>query len=262
MLKMITMKFPRTTLFFLFYMTLLLSLSTLSAFSPIVKTPSLLLLHGKQQQQQQQSISSRTFSLQMVSPHGPQQIPPPPPPYISTTVTSAQQLPLTVSTTFSSSSQSFMLDSGIRAYYLNDCVSLPTTTATTPSSSLLVSLQERKIPTQEEVEQKKFTFNLSTLFFFIIIVVVVVVVMIAYDMKLFRVCWRICRLFPMVFSFWIPRKILILYIYIYYMVLLVSDSVFCLFLVSFFSIKVFWGGGFVAPLLATVFYFGFRFWEK
>lgn len=25
---------------------------------------------------------------------------------------------------------------------------------------------------------------------------------------------------------------------------------------------IFWGGGFVAPLIATVFYFGFRFWEK
>mmetsp|Transcript_26576 Transcript_26576/g.61196 ORF Transcript_26576/g.61196 Transcript_26576/m.61196 type:complete len:140 (-) Transcript_26576:827-1246(-) len=25
---------------------------------------------------------------------------------------------------------------------------------------------------------------------------------------------------------------------------------------------IFWGGGFVAPFLATFFYFGFRFWEK
>lgn len=25
---------------------------------------------------------------------------------------------------------------------------------------------------------------------------------------------------------------------------------------------VFWGGGFVAPFLATFFYFGFKFWEK
>lgn len=25
---------------------------------------------------------------------------------------------------------------------------------------------------------------------------------------------------------------------------------------------IFWGGGFVAPFLATVFYFGFKFWEK
>jgi hypothetical protein len=24
----------------------------------------------------------------------------------------------------------------------------------------------------------------------------------------------------------------------------------------------FWGGGFVAPFLATIFYFGFKFWEK
>lgn len=25
---------------------------------------------------------------------------------------------------------------------------------------------------------------------------------------------------------------------------------------------IFWGGGFVAPFLATIFYFGTRFWEK
>lgn len=25
---------------------------------------------------------------------------------------------------------------------------------------------------------------------------------------------------------------------------------------------IFWGGGFVAPFLATIFYFGFRFWER
>jgi hypothetical protein len=25
---------------------------------------------------------------------------------------------------------------------------------------------------------------------------------------------------------------------------------------------IFWGGGFIAPFLATIFYFGFRFWEK
>ena len=25
---------------------------------------------------------------------------------------------------------------------------------------------------------------------------------------------------------------------------------------------IFWGGGFVAPFLATIFYFGFKFWEK
>jgi hypothetical protein len=25
---------------------------------------------------------------------------------------------------------------------------------------------------------------------------------------------------------------------------------------------IFWGGGFVAPFIATVFYFGFKFWEK
>jgi hypothetical protein len=52
-------------------------------------------------------------------------------------------------------------------------------------TSTTVALQERKIPTAEEVQQKKNTFNL-----------------------------------------------------------------------------IFWGGGFVAPFLATIFYFGFRFWEK
>ena len=49
----------------------------------------------------------------------------------------------------------------------------------------MLSLQERKIPTKEEIDQKKFNFNV-----------------------------------------------------------------------------IFWGGGFVAPFIATVFYFGFRFWEK
>jgi hypothetical protein len=53
------------------------------------------------------------------------------------------------------------------------------------TGSLTVSLQERKIPTQEEIATKKRNFNL----------------------------W-------------------------------------------------FWGGGFVAPFLATIFYFGFKFWEK
>lgn len=53
------------------------------------------------------------------------------------------------------------------------------------SSSTTVSLQERKIPTKEEIEAKKRNFNV-----------------------------------------------------------------------------IFWGGGFVAPFLATIFYFGFRFWEK
>ena len=51
--------------------------------------------------------------------------------------------------------------------------------------SISVSLQDRKIPTQEEINQKKLTFNL----------------------------W-------------------------------------------------FWGGGIIAPFIATVFYFGFKFWEK
>lgn len=61
----------------------------------------------------------------------------------------------------------------------------PSTTSSSSSSLVLLSLQDRKIPTPEEIEQKKLTFNL-----------------------------------------------------------------------------IFWGGGFVAPFAATVFYFGFRFWEK
>jgi hypothetical protein len=64
------------------------------------------------------------------------------------------------------------LDTGIRSYLQQP-------------SSLTVSLQERKIPTKEEIDQKKLTFNV-----------------------------------------------------------------------------IFWGGGIVAPFLATIFYFGFRFWEK
>jgi hypothetical protein len=65
-----------------------------------------------------------------------------------------------------------ILDNGIRSYLKEQ-------------PSIVVSLQERKIPTKEEIDQKKLTFNL-----------------------------------------------------------------------------IFWGGGFVAPFLATIFYFGFRFWEK
>lgn len=64
------------------------------------------------------------------------------------------------------------LDTGIRSYLQQQ-------------PSITVALQERKIPTKEEIDQKKLTFNL-----------------------------------------------------------------------------IFWGGGFVAPFLATIFYFGFRFWEK
>jgi hypothetical protein len=71
------------------------------------------------------------------------------------------------------------LTEGIQSY--------ATATATLPSSSStsLLSLQEIKKVTQEEIDQKKMTFNL-----------------------------------------------------------------------------LFWGGGFVAPFVATVFYFGFKFWEK
>jgi hypothetical protein len=81
---------------------------------------------------------------------------------------------------------SFM-NMGIQSYVsksANTDVVVPSTT-TSSSSTVLVSLQERKIPTKEEIEQKKLTFNL-----------------------------------------------------------------------------IFWGGGIIAPFIATVFYFGFRFWEK
>lgn len=72
----------------------------------------------------------------------------------------------------SSERQTAAVDTGIRSYLHQQ-------------PSMTVSLQERKIPTKEEIDQKKLTFNL-----------------------------------------------------------------------------IFWGGGFVAPFLATIFYFGFRFWEK
>jgi hypothetical protein len=72
------------------------------------------------------------------------------------------------------------LTSGIRSY----TSSLPVYSVDN-APTVLLSLQERKIPTQEEIDQKKLTFNL-----------------------------------------------------------------------------IFWGGGFVAPFAATVFYFGFKFWEK
>lgn len=71
---------------------------------------------------------------------------------------------------------SILMD-GIRTYNNNNLESSSTTT--------LLSLQEIKKVSQEELEQKKLTFNL-----------------------------------------------------------------------------IFWGGGFIAPFVATVFYFGFRFWEK
>jgi hypothetical protein len=82
------------------------------------------------------------------------------------------------------------LDMGIRSYIIRQRETPSSTISTKPtttiqSSSMFVSLQERKIPTKEEIEQKKLTFNV-----------------------------------------------------------------------------IFWGGGFVAPFIATVFYFGFRFWEK
>lgn len=54
-----------------------------------------------------------------------------------------------------------------------------------PTPTMLLSLQDRKIPTADEIAQKKLTFNV-----------------------------------------------------------------------------IFWGGGIVAPFIATVFYFGFKFWEK
>jgi len=83
------------------------------------------------------------------------------------------------SSTTSSAAQSATLDAGIREYVAG------ATSAQQQPSSILLSLQERKPPTAEEIAQKKLTFNL-----------------------------------------------------------------------------IFWGGGIVAPFLATIFYFGFRFWEK
>jgi hypothetical protein len=83
---------------------------------------------------------------------------------------------------YSQQQQQAPLTSGIRSYLEG---TNPITMDAGSSSSLTVALQERKIPTKEEIDQKKLTFNV-----------------------------------------------------------------------------IFWGGGFVAPFIATVFYFGFRFWEK
>jgi hypothetical protein len=81
------------------------------------------------------------------------------------------------------------LNDGIRSFLMDGTnvvnVASSSTSSGTTSTTMMVSLQERKIPTKEEIDQKKFTFNV-----------------------------------------------------------------------------IFWGGGFVAPFIATIFYFGFRFWEK
>ena len=78
------------------------------------------------------------------------------------------------------------LNTGIRSFVDEaNVVSTNIDSSSSSSSTMMVSLQERKIPTKEEIDQKKFNFNV-----------------------------------------------------------------------------IFWGGGFVAPFIATVFYFGFKFWEK
>ena len=115
-------------------------------------------------------------------------VPPPPGvvvtmPSTATTMLSSQQ-PQAASTTFTA------LQDGVQNYVIrmsssNHNRENDVATATVTSNSVLVSLQERKVPTAEEIAQKKLNFNL-----------------------------------------------------------------------------LFWGGGFVAPFLATVFYFGTRFWEK
>ena len=78
------------------------------------------------------------------------------------------------------------LHDGITSYIdESNLLSTRIDSSSSSSTSMMLSLQERKIPTQEEIDQKKLTFNV-----------------------------------------------------------------------------IFWGGGFVAPFIATVFYFGFKFWEK
>ena len=96
----------------------------------------------------------------------------------ATAVSSSLQQVTTVSTTSSTP-----LQDGVQSYMMSRNNMKHDAAAT--SNSLMLSLQERKVPTAEEIAQKKLNFNL-----------------------------------------------------------------------------IFWGGGFVAPFLATVFYFGTRFWEK
>lgn len=99
-----------------------------------------------------------------------------PPPAAAVPIANTAFRPTTVASTIvTPSSSTAPLDAGIRQYVA----------AEQQPPSMLLSLQERKVPTAEEIAQKKLTFNL----------------------------W-------------------------------------------------FWGGGIVAPFLATIFYFGFRFWEK
>lgn len=101
-----------------------------------------------------------------------------------TTTTSLQPITLDQSSSslyeyynYQPSSSSSTLNDGIQAYVAKE--------SSSTSSTSLLSLQEIKKVSQEEIDQKKFTFNL-----------------------------------------------------------------------------IFWGGGIVAPFIATVFYFGFKFWEK
>lgn len=102
----------------------------------------------------------------------------------------------TLATTTAAPSVSYQqaLNNGIRSYLdetnivsknVDASSSASYSRSSSTGSSVMLSLQERKIPTKEEIDQKKFNFNV-----------------------------------------------------------------------------IFWGGGFVAPFIATVFYFGFRFWEK
>jgi hypothetical protein len=84
---------------------------------------------------------------------------------------------------------SLPLQQGVRHYYYGATSSSSSSASSSfladRSSTMTVALKDRVIPTQEEIDAKKFNFNL-----------------------------------------------------------------------------IFWGGGIVAPFLATIFYFGARFWEK
>ena len=93
---------------------------------------------------------------------------------------------------FTKSPSNLLMDESVRAYTTRgvavvDTVTSPlsSSSASISSSTSLLSLQEIKKVTKEELEQKKMTFNI-----------------------------------------------------------------------------IFWGGGVIAPFIATVFYFGFKFWEK
>lgn len=147
---------------------LLLSMIVLSTF---VVTNAFVSVVPSVQQQRLLSSSSRHYAVHIG-------------PVVNMDVTIATSTTMNTNHVMLQDQHPSVLDNGIRSYY-NTMEQHQQSTSSVTTSTQLVSLQERKIPTKEEIDQKKLTFNL-----------------------------------------------------------------------------IFWGGGFVAPFIATVFYFGFRFWEK